>query len=256
MSGRSRTPVGRPGTRRGRLHRRGPRRGTSAPALAEDAEIQDRTNECRSANRHADPDVQREAMVANCLRQRAAQTVPSSASRACSEEEQTASNATRRSATDPVAADMAADYRNRNPHAQATLRSAFGGRARAGGGHRRWRRRDVDRVPPDRARLEGRRPRRSRGAHVRLDVPLGGPRGPAPIEHDPDPDDDVRRRAVPAPDRRDRRRRVVARGRLAAAGIDEGALRGAAAPGGLGEDLRAAARAHLRRGGAGEVPAR
>ena len=89
----------------------------------------------------------------------------------------------------------------------------------------------------------------------RLDVPLGGARRPAAVEHDPDPDDDVRRGAVPAPDCRDRRRRVVARGRLAAARIDEGALRGAAAPGGLGEDLRAAARPHLRRGGAGEVPA-
>ena len=74
---------------------------------------------------------------------------------------------------------------------------AHGG-PRPGGDHRRRRRRDVDRLPPRRARLDRRRPRRPGGADVRLDVPLGRPRRPAPELRDPDDDDDVRRRAVPA----------------------------------------------------------
>ena len=45
--------------------------------------------------------------------------------------------------------------------------------------------------------------------------------------------------------RRDRRGPVVARGRLAAAGLDAGAVRGAPAPGRLGADVRPAARADL-----------
>ena len=61
--------------------------------------------------------------------------------------------------------------------------------------------------------------------------------------------------AVPAPPRRDGRRPVVARGRVAPAGLVEGALRGAPAPGRLGEDVRAAARADLGRGGARPLPA-
>ena len=44
---------------------------------------------------------------------------------------------------------------------------------------------------------------------------------------DPDPDDDVRRRAVPPAGRRDRRRPLVARGRLAPPGVVPGAPRGA-----------------------------
>ena len=67
-----------------------------------------------------------------------------------------------------------------------------------GGDHRRRRRRDVDRVPPRRARLDRRRPRRPGRAHLRLDVPLGRARRPAPRLRDADEDDDVRRRAVPA----------------------------------------------------------
>ena len=55
-----------------------------------------------------------------------------------------------------------------------------------------------------------------------LDVPLGRARRPAPELGDPDDDDDVRRRAVPAAGRRDRRRPVVARGRLAPPGLDAG----------------------------------
>ena len=47
--------------------------------------------------------------------------------------------------------------------------------------------------------------------------------------------------------RRDRRRPVVARGRVAPAGVVAGAVRGAPAPGRLGEDVRAAARADLAR---------
>ncbi len=50
-------------------------------------------------------------------------------------------------------------------------------------------------------------------------------------------------------------RRLVARGRFASAGLDEGAVRGAPAPGRLGQDVRAAARADHARGGPGEVPA-
>ena len=55
--------------------------------------------------------------------------------------------------------------------------------------------------------------------------------------------------------RRDGRRPVVARGRVAPAGVVEGAARGAPAPGGLGEDVRAAARADLRRRGPRPLPA-
>ena len=55
--------------------------------------------------------------------------------------------------------------------------------------------------------------------------------------------------------RRDRRRPVVARGRLAAARLDAGAVRGAPAPGGLGEDVRPAARADLGGRGPRPVPA-
>ena len=60
-----------------------------------------------------------------------------------------------------------------------------------------------------------------------LDVPLRRSRRPAPRVGDPDPDDDVRRRALPAARGGDRRRPVVARGRLAPAGVHAGAARGA-----------------------------
>ena len=93
------------------------------------------------------------------------------------------------------------------------------GGTRPGGDHRRWRRRHVDRLPPRRARLDRRRPRRPRGADVGLDVPLGRARRPAAQLGDADEDDDVRHRAVPAPGRRDRRRPVLARGRVAPAGV-------------------------------------
>ena len=97
--------------------------------------------------------------------------------------------------------------------------------------------------------------RGSRGAHLGLHVPLGGPRRAAPLERHPHPDDDVRGRPVPPAHGRDGRGCGLARGRLAAAGVVAGKVRGAAAPGGLGADVRAAARAHHRRRGPGALPA-
>ena len=85
--------------------------------------------------------------------------------------------------------------------------------------------------------------RRPGGPYERLDVPFGRPGRPAPQHHDPDPHDDVRGGAVPPPERRDGGRRLVARGGLAAPGQHAGAVRGAAAPGGLGPHLRPAPRA-------------
>ncbi len=129
------------------------------------------------------------------------------------------------------------------------------GRARPSGGHRRRRRRDVDRLPPRPPRLDRRRPRRASRAHVRLDLPFGGAGRPAPRLGDPDQDDDGRRRAVPRTGSRDRGRSSVARGRLASPRVQPGAARGAPTPGRLGEDLRAADRADRRGRGAGPVPA-
>ena len=77
---------------------------------------------------------------------------------------------------------------------------------RPGGHHRRRRRRHLHRVSPDRARLDRHRPRRPRRADLGLDVPLGRARRAAAQLGDADQDDDVRRRPVPAPGRRDRRR--------------------------------------------------
>ena len=54
------------------------------------------------------------------------------------------------------------------------------------------------RLPPGRARLDRHRAGRPRGADLRLDVPLGGARRPAPRLGDADPDDDVRRRRCTA----------------------------------------------------------
>ena len=69
---------------------------------------------------------------------------------------------------------------------------------------------------------------------------------------DPDPDDDVRRRPVPAAGRRDRRRPVLARGRLAAPGVDAGAAtRSSQRQAGWAQDVRPAARAHRPDRGAG-----
>ena len=129
------------------------------------------------------------------------------------------------------------------------------GGARASCRHRRRRRWDEHRVPPHGARLERRHPRRPGGAHLGLDLPFRRPRGAAPLERDPDPDDDVRQRPVPSAGRRDRRRSVVARGRLPPPRIQPRALRGAGAPGRLGQDVRTAARAHRPEGGRRPLPA-
>ena len=117
---------------------------------------------------------------------------------------------------------------------------AHGG-ARPGGDHRRRRRRDVDRVPPDRARLERRRARR------RAELTSGSTFHSAGLVGQLRELGDLTRMMMYGAElyrrlaRRDRRRPVVARGRLAAARLDAGAVRGAAAPGGLGEDVRPAA---------------
>ena len=129
------------------------------------------------------------------------------------------------------------------------------GRARPGGDHRGRRRRDVDRVPPRRARLDRHRAGRPGGADLGLDVPQRGA-GRAAAEHrHADPDDDVRRRAVPAAGGGDRGRPVVARGRVAPPGVEPGPLRGAPAAGRLGGELRAPDRADLGDRGARPVPA-
>ena len=98
-------------------------------------------------------------------------------------------------ATDATGATAAGVDRRPRRCATSADEARSDGGARPGGDHRRRRRRDVDRLPPRRARLDRHRPRRPGRADVRLDVPLGGPRRPAPVElGDPDPDDDVRRR--------------------------------------------------------------
>ena len=81
-----------------------------------------------------------------------------------------------------------------------------------------------------------------------------GPRRPAALVGVADADDDVLGRALPEA----RRRRVrpgLDRVRRHPAGLLARALGGDAPPGRLGEDVRAAARADLRRGGAERVPA-
>ena len=126
--------------------------------------------------------------------------------------------------------------------------------ARPGRRHRRGRRRHVGRVPPRGAGLDRRRAAGSRGADVWLDVPQRRARRAAAEHRDADADDDVRRRAVPAAGGRDRRRSLVARGRVPATGVEPGPLRGAPAPGGLGGELRAADRARVGHRRAGPVP--
>ena len=127
--------------------------------------------------------------------------------------------------------------------------------ARPGGDHRRWGGRHLDRVSPRRARLARHRARRSGGADERLDVPFRRPRWPAAQLGHPDPDDDVRRRPLPPACGGDRGGSIVARGRIAPAGVQPGAPRGAAPAGGLGQDVRASPRAHRSRGREGAVSA-
>ena len=107
----------------------------------------------------------------------------------------------------------------------------------------------VDRPPPRRARRARRRAARPRRADQRLDLPLRRARRPAALERVADAHDDGLRRALPH-----------ARLRLGAVRrhpprVHARARAGGAAPGRLGEDLRAAARADLRRAGARAVPA-
>ena len=105
------------------------------------------------------------------------------------------------------------------------------------------------------ARL-GRRPAgRARRADERLDVPFRGARRPAALVAQPDEDDDGERRPLPLARGRGRPRDGLARGRLAAARLVGGAHGGDRPAGGLGEDVRAAARAGLGGRGAGALPA-
>ncbi len=124
--------------------------------------------------------------------------------------------------------------------------------ARPGGDHRRRRRRDEHRLPPGGAGLDRRRPRGSGRAHVRAARSTrAGLVGQLALDHDPDADDDVRRRrctggSPPRPGSSV----SLARGRLAPPRVDPGALEELHPPGRLGQDVRAAARADLGRRGA------
>ena len=131
----------------------------------------------------------------------------------------------------------------------------FDGGAHEGRHHRRRRRRDLDRVPPRRARLDRHHPGRPRRADIGLDVPFGRPRRPAAELGHAHQDDDVRHRPVSAPGRRDRDGSVVARGRFVAARVQPRTVRGAAPAGRLGQDVRPPARADLGGGGQGPLPA-
>ena len=121
--------------------------------------------------------------------------------------------------------------------------------------HRRRGRRRLDRLPPGQARLGRRRPARARAAHLGLDLPLRRPRRPAARLGLADEDDDALGRALPAADGRVRVRPRLGRVRRHPARLERGAARGAAPPGGLGEDVRPAAGADLGRRGEGDVPA-
>ena len=90
-------------------------------------------------------------------------------------------------------------------------------RAGPGGRDRRRRRRLLDPLLADAARLGRRRPRRARRADERLDVPLGRARRPAARLAQPDEDDDELGRALPDARGGGRARDRLARGRLAAA---------------------------------------
>ncbi len=106
---------------------------------------------------------------------------------------------------------------------------------------------DVDRLLAFAARV-GRRPaRRARRPDQRVDVPLGGAGRPAPRLARPDQDDDAIGRPVPDARGRGRHAHRVARGRLAPPGLRAPADGGAGSPGGVGQDVRPAARAHLGR---------
>ena len=118
------------------------------------------------------------------------------------------------------------------------------------------RRRGLDRLPPRQARLARRRPARARGAHLRLDLPLRRARRPAARLGLADEDDDALGRASTGG--------LATESEFDPGWVECGGIRlasseerhgGAAPPGGLGEDLRPAARADLGRRGEGDVPA-
>src|SRR5206468_1005886 len=98
-------------------------------------------------------------------------------------------------------------------------------------------------------------PLRAGRPHERLDLPLRRARRSASRLAQPDEDDDELGRALQDPRWRGRARDWLARGRIAPAGVVTGTNGGARAPGGLGEDVRAAARARLCRRGAASLPA-
>ena len=156
--------------------------------------------------------------------------------------------------TRPVG-DRRDDLVDRGWHSRRVAqRLPFEGGAREGRHHRRRGRRHLDRVPPRGARLDRHRPRRPRRADLRIDLPLGRSGRPAPGFGDAHQDDDVRLRPLPAPRRRDGHGPLLARGRVTPSRLDAGAVRGAAPPGGLGQDVRVAARSHHGSGGPGPLP--
>ena len=120
----------------------------------------------------------------------------------------------------------------------------------------RWRRRwRQHRVPPRAARLEGRRARRAVRPHLRIDLALGRTRRSAALVGQPHADDDVLGRPVRGPAARDGQGPRLARGRRPAPRVESRPHGRAPPPGGLGRDVRAAARAHHGLGRARAVPA-
>ena len=145
-------------------------------------------------------------------------------------------------------------YRARATVPPDPRRSTNGAAARASAeskdrDHRRRRRRRLDRLPPRGARRARRHPARPRRADQRLDLPLRRPRRPTARKRLADPDDDVQRRAL-----RDARVRLGAV-RRHPAGVHARARAGGAPPGGMGEDVRAAAGAPRARARPGALPA-
>src|SRR5438105_4104419 len=96
---------------------------------------------------------------------------------------------------------------------------------------------------------------RARRPDERLDLPLGRARRPAARFAFAHAHDDGLGRPLPVARRGGRPRDRLARGRLAPPCFVRGADAGAGSPGRLGQDLRPAARPHLRRGSPGALPA-
>ena len=140
-------------------------------------------------------------------------------------------------------------------HRRAGARGGRGSQAapaaptRAGGDHRRRRRRGFDRLPPGGAGRARRGAARAQRADQRLDLPLGRARRPAALERVADPDHDGLRRALPEA------RLRVGGVRRRAAGVHPRARAGGPAPGRVGAHVRAAAGADLPGRGPRPVPA-